>query len=460
MTSSNQEDPFTEQPNEHTTLLNSSKAYDEEASIHKDSKKPESFKDLKGHIRPILASFLIALVAGLNDGSLGIILPSLKQYYDIPNKTISLLFLCSAFGFFFSASLNGYVVHHLGQLKTLFLGASLMLFSYMFLIMGFPFPVMCTFIVFTGAGMALLDAAVNVYFANIPLATMMLNLLHAIYGVGAMIGPLVGTILLKYGISWKGMYIFMAFCALANIIGTIVGFSRVDFGSATEEVVVVNEGDEGVPSLVNKQGTDNSIMETHAELTRAAILNRMTIVGAAYILVYVGAEVTMGGWGYTFLREGRHGDQVTMGHVVSGYWGALAAGRVVLGYLAGRFGEKLTISLLTVATIVGLVIMMISTDILVNSTAFVAIGFFLGPMFPTTIAIASRVLPRKYHATSIGFMAALGAGGAALFPFFTGQLAGAFGILVMPPAVIVMSVIMMVLWALIPSDRPFFGAWN
>jgi fucose permease len=38
--------------------------------------------------------------------------------------------------------------------------------------------------------------------------------------------------------------------------------------------------------------------------------------------------------------------------------------------------------------------------------AYISAGFLLGPMFPTIISITSKVLPRKYHATSIGFMSA------------------------------------------------------
>ncbi|KAK9704092.1 hypothetical protein K7432_010384 [Basidiobolus ranarum] len=439
MTNSNEEESLMHPPNENTALLSS-------------SNEDESLEVLKDYIKPIFASFFISIVAGLNDGSLGLILPNLKEYYDISDKTISLLFLYSACGFFTSALLNGYIVHRLGQLKTMYLGAGMMLISYSFLMMGFSFSVMKVAIVFTGAGMALLDAAVNVYMANIPHATFMLNVLHSVYGIGAMIGPLVAVTLLQFNISWKGMYVFLALCALVNIISITIGFYHTDF----EEVTAV----EVAEPVINEQSIHASKKDSHAELTRAAIFNRMTMVGAANILVYVGAEVTMGGWGYTFLLEGRHGDKILMGRVMAGYWGALAGGRIVLGYLSGRYGEKLMITLFTMGAIGSLVLMMITTDIILNATVVVLVGFLLGPMFPTTIALASRVLPRKYHATSIGFMAALGAGGAALFPFIVGQIAGELGIVVMPAAVIALATIMMVLWAFIPSDRPFFVAFS
>lgn len=143
-------------------------------------KQEESFKDLRPHIKPLLSAFFISIVAGLNDGSLGTIIPRMKLYYDISNETISTLFLCSAFGFFISAGLNGYIVHRIGQLKTLYLGSALMLAAFVLIAIGVPFTVVaCTF-PFVGAGMALLDAAMNVYVANLPLATLMLNILHGI----------------------------------------------------------------------------------------------------------------------------------------------------------------------------------------------------------------------------------------------------------------------------------------
>jgi hypothetical protein len=52
----------------------------------------------------------------------------------------------------------------------------------------------------------------------------------------------------------------------------------------------------------------------------------------------------------------------------------------------------------------------------------------------------------------------LGAGGAALFPFITGQIAGKFGIIILPTTCIAMSIVMLILWVFIPSDKPFFGA--
>jgi fucose permease len=156
---------------ERTPLLKS-----QDVTYIKEKKK--SINDLKPYIGSILSAFYMAMMAGLNDGSLGAIIPRLKEYYDIPNETISLFFLCGACGFFTSAALNGTLVHHFGQLKTIYIGATILFSSYLFLMMGLPFPVMGFFLICVGSGMGLLNAATNVYLANLPMATVLLNILH------------------------------------------------------------------------------------------------------------------------------------------------------------------------------------------------------------------------------------------------------------------------------------------
>lgn len=166
-----------------------------------------------------------------------------------------------------------------------------------------------------------------------------------------MISPMVAGFLLRNEYPWTGMYIFLAGVAILNIIGITIGFYHVDF----EEVQ-------------HEQEDSTVVKQDHGELTKLAILNKVTLIGAAYILVYVGDEVVLGGWGYTWLTQGRHGDPLAMADVMSGYWAGLASGRIALGYLAGRFGEKLMISLFTIMIIAGLVVMLVSTDIIVDST--------------------------------------------------------------------------------------------
>lgn len=339
------------------------------------------------------------------------IIPRLKQYYGIPNETVSLLFLCNSCGYFVSAAANGFLVHNMGQLGALYFGASLLIIAYLLLCMGFPFGVMASLMLIQGAGIgmssdiihlmqqnfspvgtiALLDAGMNVYTSNVPKATLMLNILHgkksicmkwkvphvvsqkvpALYGVGAMLAPVVGNILLVFDIPWNGLYVALASFACLNLAMTWFGLRSAKMDHDEHEIEPSDDDGEreegGSSSSTTSAQEPPRVRKAANEIMRESMTHPMTILGALYVLVYVGTEVTVGGWGYTFLFEGRHGDRSAMLKVSAGYWAALAVGRIILGFLTERFGEKPMITLFTFMSIAIFVVIYVVPDIIVDS---------------------------------------------------------------------------------------------
>lgn len=172
----------------------------------------------------------------------------------------------------------------------------------------------------------------------------------ALYGVGAFISPKVAAYLFIHDYPWMGMYKFLIGVSIINLFVITIGFFHINFDSHNEP-----------------EEASHLIKRDHSVLAKLAIFNRFTLIGAAYILIYVGVEVTIGGWGFTWLTEGRLGQPETMLQVVSGYWAGLALGRILLGYFCGRFGEKLMITLFTILIIAGLIIMLVSSDLVIDS---------------------------------------------------------------------------------------------
>lgn len=114
-----------------------------------------------------------------------------------------------------------------------------------------------------------------------------------------------------------------------------------------------------------------------------------------------------------------------MGSLVSLYWVGLTLGRVVLGYVTGRFGEKLMITIYLFVIAASILIIWFVQVVEADATMLFFLGAALGPLFPTTISIASKVIPQELFASSVGFLTAFGSGGSALFPWLTGK----FGVL-------------------------------
>lgn len=86
----------------------------------------------------------------------------------------------------------------------------------------------------------------------------------------------------------------------------------------------------------------------------------------------------------------------------------------------------------------------------VSAAAVALEGFFLGPLFPAVVVATTRLLPARLHVSAIGFAAALGGSGAAIFPFAVGVLAQAKGVRVLQPVVVALLAALLSVWALMP----------
>lgn len=147
----------------------------------------------------------------------------------------------------------------------------------------------------------------------------------------------------------------------------------------------------------------------------------------------------------------RHGEAFASGLVVVGFWLGLTFGRVILGFVTGNIGEKLAIALYMVICM-GLQLCFWLIPNFIASAIFAGwLGFFLGPLFPAAIVVATKLLPRELHVSAIGFAAAFGGGGAAVLPFAVGAIAQARGVQVLQPIVFALFVAILALWCMLPG---------
>ena len=70
-----------------------------------------------------------------------------------------------------------------------------------------------------GFGTGILDAGLNAFISNQPGHTALLNYLHAFFGVGALIGPQIGALLLHAGRPWPDAYLLTGLLAVPILIG-------------------------------------------------------------------------------------------------------------------------------------------------------------------------------------------------------------------------------------------------
>jgi len=179
----------------------------------------------------------------------------------------------------------------------------------------------------------------------------------------------------------------------------------------------------------------------------------VTWMVAFFLFFYVGAEISLGTWGYSFLTEQRHEPALFSAWTVSGYWMGLTLGRIVLANLAIWLSERIAIQICVIGAILGVLLTWLIPMGIVSAMGLCLTGFCLGPIFPTTIALTPQLFSQRFLATAIGLIASLGSVGGMLFPWLCGNLAQAFGLWIILPSTLAQTVMMLLIWLLLQLQR-------
>ena len=345
---------------------------------------------------------------------------------------MSAAFLSMCVGYVTAALCNSLLHYHYGQRGVAFVAPLSQLLAYLIILFHPPYPVLPVVMTFSGFGGGLMDSAWNAWIGNMENANELMGILHGAYGVGATVAPLIATAMItKAELPWYRFYWLMAAAAALEFVLLVPSFRHAD--GATYRAKHMYE-----------LGQDRTT-------TRRVLREPITWLVSFFLLGYTGVEVAISGWTVSFMLEVRHADQFPAGMAAMGFWLGLTVGRLTLGFITGRIGEKVTITAYILLTI-GLELMYWFIPKIIASSIIVAfMGFFLGPLFPGAVIAATKLLPSDFHISAIGFAASFGSAGAALLPFAVGVIAEYEGIGVLQPIILAMLTFILVLWCLVPG---------
>jgi fucose permease len=360
------------------------------------------------------------VLIGVAAGGAGVLLPAQIADYGVDKTTIGLMFITFSIGYVLSAAANGALLHRFGVRAYVVLGAGILLVAAGLTGLRPGFAVLVALQFGMGFGGGAIDAGLNAYLSTLPRSTALLNYLHAFFGVGALLGPLLAAGLLARHIHWTVFYLLYAVLALPVAAGLLLLYPRARPPTS----------DKAQPRLVS------------------AFRIRTVWLAAIFLAIYVGIEISVGNWGFSFLTEERQQGVLLAGWVVSGYWLGLTLGRFALNRLAESVGVGVVS--LTAGCLAGTVGSALLVWLLPSTTAagvgLIVLGFFLGPIFPTTIAVVPRIAPARLVATAIGILVGVSVSVGAVFPWLVGAVAQRVGLWSLLPFTIGLAVVLAVLW--------------
>ena len=352
----------------------------------------------------VILSFVAFVALGMPDGLLGVAWPSIRGDFSISLDAIGMFLTALVIGYMTSSFFSGPIVTRFGVGKVLAISCTLTgiaLFGYTFVP---EWWMMVLLGVIAGFGAGAIDAGLNTYVAA-HFSEGLMQWLHASWGVGITLGPIIMTLGLGATDTWHtgyrivgGFQLFLAAC----FVLTLPMWSDNDKPAAHDE-----------PKKLTDYKTPMSETMHQPRVWMSALL----------FFLYVGAEGALGTWIYTLLTESRGIDPTLAGFWAGSYWATFTVGRVIAGLFANRIGtNKLVIGGL-IGALIGAALLVWNPSSAVNLLAVAIIGFCIAPIFPAMMSGTSKRVGEHFAANTIGMQMTATGLGTAVIPGVMGVVA-------------------------------------
>ncbi len=364
----------------------------------------------------LLAIALLAFVSlGLPDGVLGVAWPSIRRSFGLPPSQLGSLLASAMVGYLASSFSSGALVARLGVGRLLLWSSVLMVVNSFAYALAPGWGVMVGAGLLAGLGAGAIDAGINA-FAAARFSPRLVSWLHAFYGVGAMLGPLLMTAVVTSGLEWRWGY---------AVIGLLLAGMAVSFLVTIPLWTMARSG----------PASPGQTPEPAAALFETLRRPRVWL-HIALFFVYTGLEVSAGQWTYSLFTEARGLAAGAAGIWVAIYWAGLTAGRVVSGAFASRLVANALLRIGTLGALLGTLLIWWDPGMGAGLLGLAALGFALAPIYPTLITETPARLGPSHATSAIGFQVAGAYLGTAAVPGLTGLLATHAGLGVIGPCLV------------------------
>ncbi len=292
-----------------------------------------------------------------------------------------------------------------------------------------PYAVLLILFFLIGGSTRLLDAILNAYIADIHPGkrSFYLMLLHAAFGMGALLGPFVSTAFIHAGVHWTWIFLALGgFCVL------ILGFYAL-----VQRKIPLAKPEGKVTGLKNL----------------VHLLKNKNIVLLCFLaLSYVAFALSCSTWMPSYMGE-LHQDVVFSSIPVISMWVGIISGRITVSFLSLKYPAKY---LLLIGGMAGATAMAVA--VFVNSPmayvfGLLVAGFALGAVMPLSIAVGNNMLP-AYSGSVSSLLTFSGIVGLMVFPPLIGLLADTLGFWYGIAVIVLFPCAVAVLAAFLPGLQP------
>jgi MFS transporter, FHS family, glucose/mannose:H+ symporter len=353
--------------------------------------------------RPVRRLYFLFLLGFATFGSvftiIGAALPHIIRTFGWSYALTGAVLAANAVGYFVSTFACGILVQNIAPKKVLVVGLALGAVS-LSLFIRWPSPWLNLMLNF---GVGLCQGTIEVV-TNLEVMHMerkgqsrLLNLVHAAFCVGGIVGPAALGFLLSAG--GRGLAVFAATAIVLALMAALFGISPFP-------TIRQAEGHESRPGL-------------------KVMLQPLLLLITVFLLLYVGAELGVSTWISEYFVRALGAAPAMGAFAVSLFWIGLLAGRFSLSVAYRGSRQEYPVLGLTIlaAAALGLVLLVTSTWAVALAVFLTGVGF--SGIYPLSIGIVGR-----FHRSgmAVGAVTTGGGVGSFTFPFLMALLAETVGI--------------------------------
>ena len=368
--------------------------------------------------RTIIVAFFAFAGLGMSGGLLGLAWPFIQKQFNLSLDSVNVLFLVSTTAYSLSGFYIGRLMARFGSGTVLLAGMALLTICTFGIVASASWAFIIAFSGLTGLGSGIVDAGLNLYVATYHTPQQM-SWLHAWFGIGVTIGPLIMTFVIAHLLGWQVGY---------AAVGTILFFIVLLFAVSRREW-----SNAGLQTAENKPVRRAPFSETMRSI--------VVWMGLATFFAYVGLEIGTGQWAFTLLTKSRGIPEADAGLWVSLYWGSFTGGRFLFGIIANRFKTEHILQVAMLGAIAGVVLLWWNPVPVMSLIGLLVTGVAQAPIFPLLMSDTARRVGAEHTENTISMQMGSVGIGAAILPGLIGTFGKNFGLETMAAAFVVMAVL-------------------
>jgi MFS family permease len=243
-----------------------------------------------------------------------------------------------------------------------------------------------------------------------------MSYLHAAFSGGAMAGAVGAGALRQAGVDYRLVYLAL----LLPLASLVAAFTAVRFPSPGTEGTR-DERSPGGTSPATDSGGEGSAGRW------ALYRDRSLLLVAAIACLGLLAEGEMEHWSGIYLRDTLGLAAIVGGSGVAVFYGAQALGRLAIGSIVGRVGNRRTLLGSGLLAAVGMLLALATTSPTLVVGGFLLLGLALAAVAPLAFSVAGEMVPDR-AGSGVSVVTTFGYGGFLLGPPLVGGLAEVAGL--------------------------------